>query len=156
MRVMKGQWVLFNGISVAACLAWIGIKLFAGFGRALGNTSGSSPNALAPLALIVRGQVVMPCLEDAHHQQRERERAVQRAAGQKKLSGIPKDYVYQDGMGGAPGDSKSSFLTLDRTLHTLVRIDVSDQLETLERPADLAKFILRYVDAKPCQLQKYG
>jgi hypothetical protein len=193
MLGMKSQLILFNGISVAAYLVWIGYKLLEGFARNMGSTSGPGPDvdyvmaivgvaaaacvvgsffapanlskliALAPLAFIVMGHVAMSLIKDSYYKGRARERAVQRSAGEKKLSGFSKDYVYKDGMGGAPGDSKSSFLTVDRTLQTIVRIDVDyesqmdalpvgrvngEQLETLEPPTELAKLYKRYVDSE--------
>jgi hypothetical protein len=193
MRVMKGQLILFNAISVVAYLLWIGWKLFAAFARAMGSSSAQGPEtgfvmvvvgiaaavcvavsffappsfakfiALAPLALILLGEGVMSYQKDAYYKRRASERAALRSAREKKLSGISKDYVYKDGMGGAPGDSKSSFLTHDKEFHTIVRIDVSyesqmdvfpigringEHLETLERPQDMAQFYKRYVDSE--------
>jgi hypothetical protein len=193
MRDMKSQLILFNGISVAVYLLWIGYKLLEAFARNMGSTSGPGPNveyvmgivgvaaaacvvgsffapanlskgiALAPLAFIVMGHVAMSLIKDSHYKERARERAILRAPREKKLSAFSKDYVYKDGMDGAPGGYESSFLTLDRTLQTLVRIDVGyelqmdafplgringEELETLEPPADLAKFYKRYVDSE--------
>jgi len=183
---MKGELIVCNALSVVACLGWIGYKLFAEFARAMGSTSGPGPDvgfvmgivgiataacvvasffvprgaantvALAPLALVLLGHLVMGALSNAHWARRHKAREAQLSVWRARLTGVSRDFIYKE---GAPGSSKSSFLTHDKELRTLVRIDVGvefdstaypigriygESLETLERIDD--KFYGQYVD----------
>ncbi|RPH49492.1 MAG: hypothetical protein EHM91_03045 [Planctomycetota bacterium] len=124
---MKSQLILFNAISVVVCLLWLGWKLFEGFGKAFGSTSGSGPNV--DDVMVIVGVATAACVAVSFF--------------------VP------------PVGSNMSFLTHDRALHTIVRIEVASQkkveaspigsingetLETLERPEELEKLYKPYVN----------
>jgi hypothetical protein len=118
--------------------------------------------ALAPIALVLIGQGFIGYREGANRERFRIQRAAVRSARQKKLVGISRDYVLTEVIPG-PGvaDCEASFLTLDRELNVIVRIDVGfesevsacelgringDVLETLEFGAGFEKLYRQYVD----------
>jgi len=122
--------------------------------------------ALAPLALIVLGHGAMSYLKDAYYDRRAREMPARSSAEEELVDENPRDYFWGIGRDyrirdETPVGSKMSFLTHDRTLQTILRIEVGSQkqieafpigringetLETLERPEELEKLYKRYVN----------
>jgi hypothetical protein len=138
------------GVGTAACAVY---SFFAPAG-------GARLIALAPLALILLGHGFISYQESARRERRQRERAARRAIWEKKLSGIPKDYILK-GVDLEYSGIKTSFLTRDRESNTLLQIDVGYEseisafpvgridgefLDTLERLDPRGKWWPRYVD----------
>lgn len=190
---MKGSLILFNGISVAAYLLWLGHNYLRALGSAYGNAHpATGPGdvayvfvvgaivtalclacsfliplgaaravALVPLAYVVLGQGFIVWRQAGNRERHAREEAVRRSAREEKLGRISRDYILRVDPSGAPASFKASFLTHDREIDALVRIDVGydagisahavgrikgDVLETLEQGAEFERWYRRYVD----------
>lgn len=117
--------------------------------------------ALLPLAYVLLGQGFMLWRESVNRDRYDGKRAAWRAACEEKLSRIPRDYVMDVGASRAGAFPEVSFLTHDRELDTIVRIDVGPDsgitpdcvgrirggvLETFDHGAAFEKHYGRYLD----------
>ena len=160
---MTGTLIGLNAIAVVAVLAWIGWRLLAAFGRAMGSTSSSGNTeyigftlaivglstlacvvysffapknyaklvALAPLALIVLGQLYIGYRESGSFRQSVKDLVP--ASGSEdgslkkvKFSRLSQDYVLPESE-CKRYRVKRSYLTHDKDLKTIVRIDVGEE-----------------------------
>jgi len=194
---MTGTLIGLNAIAVVAVLAWIGWRLLAAFGRAMGSTSSSgnteyigftlaivglatlacvvysffAPNnyaklvALAPLALIVLGQLYIGCRESGSFRQSMKDLVPAFGSGdgslkKVKFSRLSQDYVLPESE-CKRYRFKHSYLTHDKDVKTIVRIDVGEdgvseaygvgmikgeELEVRVHQERFERFIRQYVD----------
>jgi hypothetical protein len=185
------QLILFGVLSVAAFLVWLGYHFLQGLARAFGNSSGPDISwvlivvgigtavcalgsffapasiarlvALAPLALILLGHGFIAYEESACHRLGARPEPGDRAAQQRKLQGISRDYVLQDEFTNSPDGRNFAFLTHDRESNSIVQITDAyafklhvafvgkidgKHLDTLDPPDHLRTKYGRYLDSE--------
>ena len=190
---MKASLILFNGLSVAAYLAWLGYHLLRSYARGFTHAAPASGSgdlvlvlagvvtaacvaysffapaglakavALTPLAVCLLGYGVVVYRQAANRARVSRIEADRAAALERKLDGISKDYLLKPGAPIGFRRFSSSFLTHDRELDTIVRIDVEEEaglhaiavgrirgatLETVEPVESLKRAYPHYVDAE--------
>ncbi len=188
---MKASLILLNALSLVGYLGWLGYHLLRGYGRAFSTAGPVSrtgdllyvllgvatvgcliysffaPGGLAkvvasaPLAVSLLAYGYFLYDDYAGRKLALQEEAAQASAREKKLDVISKDYVLKPGAPMSFVKIRNSFLTHDRELNTLVRIQVDDESnitafpvgringDTLETPDTLEalkKLYLNFVD----------